>query len=83
MNELGMWIKANTTRRQFAKLIGVSEQSVSRLCGKYGVSAKHINAVFAITKIPRAQLRGIECKGEVSVRSSAPKFDGAYWTGVD
>ena len=80
MNELGTWIKANTTRRQFAKLIGVSEQSVSRMCGKYGVSEKHINAVSRATKIPRAQLCGIECKGKVDVRSSAPKFDGAYWT---
>ena len=82
MNVLGMWIKANTMRREFAKLIGVSVQSVARMCGKYGVSDKHIDAVFRATKIPRAQLCGIECKGEVSVRSSAPKFDGAYWTDV-
>lgn len=82
MNALGTWIKANTTRREFAKLIGVSEQSVSRMCGKYGVSDKHIDAVYAITKIQREQLRGIECKGEGNVRSSAPRFDGAYWTDV-
>ena len=82
MNVLGVWIKANTTRREFAELIGVSDQSLARMCGKYGVSEKHINAVFAITKIPRAQLRGIECKGEGNVRPSAPRFDGAYWTDV-
>ena len=80
MNALSMWIEANTTRRQFAKLIGVSEQSVSRMCGKYGVSDKHIDTVFRATKIPREQLCGIECKGKVNVMSSAPKFDGAYWT---
>ena len=80
MNALGTWIKANTTRREFAKLLGVSDQSLARMCGKYGVSEKHINAVFAITKIPRAQLCGIECKG--NVRTTAPKFDGAYWTDV-
>ena len=79
MNALGMWIKANTTRRQFSKLIGVSEQSVSRMCGKYGVSDKHINAVFSITKIPRAQLCGTECKRNV-LSNGSPKFDGAYWT---
>ena len=82
MNALGVWIKANTTRGEFAKSIGVSDQSLARMCGKYGVSEKHINAVFSITKIPREQLRGIECKGEVNVRSKAPKFDGAYWTDV-
>lgn len=82
MNALDMWIKANTTRRQFAELIGVSEQSVSRMCGKYGVSDKHIDTVFRVTKIPRKQLRGIECKGKVDARSTAPKFDGAYWTDV-
>ena len=80
MNALGMWIKAYTTRNEFAKLIGVSDQSVARMCGKYGVSDKHIDAVSRATKIPREQLRGIECKGKVSVRSTAPKFDGAYWT---
>ena len=80
MNALGTWIKVNTTRRQFAELIGVSDQSVARMCGKYGVSEKHINAVSRATKIPREQLRGIEYKGEVNVRSNAPKFDGAYWT---
>lgn len=83
MNALSMWIKANTTRREFAKLIGVSDQSMARMCGKYGVSDKHIDTVFRVTKIPREQLRGIECKGEGNVRSSAPKFDGAYWTDVD
>ena len=79
MNALGTWIKANTTRRQFAKLIGVSEQSVSRMCEKYGVSDKHIDTVSRATKIPREQLRGIEYKGKGNVRTTAPKFDGAYW----
>ena len=79
MNALGTWIKVNATRRQFAKLIGVSEQSVSRMCGRYGVSEKHIDTVFRATKIPREQLRGIECKGKGNAHSTAPKFDGAYW----
>ena len=79
MSVLGIWIESNTTRRQFAKLIGVSEKSVSRMCGKYGVSGKHIDTVFRATKIPREQLRGIEYKGKGNVRTTAPKFDGAYW----
>lgn len=81
MNELGMWIKENTTRREFAKLIGVQYQVVMRMCGKYGVSENHIDAVSAITKIPRARLRRTEGKGKAL--SNGPKFDGAYWTDVD
>ena len=84
MNALSVWIKSNTTRRQFAKLIGVSDQLVAQMCGKHGVSEKHIDTVSRATKIPREQLRGIGYKGEVNVRTTALKFDGAYWTeGVD
>lgn len=79
MNDLGMWIKANTTRKEFAALIKTSEQSVARMCGRYGVSAKHIDMVSKITGIPRARLHGVAIKGgEQAVKLT---FNGAYWTG--
>lgn len=79
MNELGMWIKQNTTRKEFAALTKTSEQSVARMCGRYGVSAKNIDMVSRITGIPRALLRGVAIKGgEQSVKLT---FNGAYWTG--
>ena len=79
MNDLGRWIKANTTRKEFAVLTKTSEQSVARMCGRYGVSAKHIDMVSKITGIPRARLHGVAIKGgEQAVKLT---FNGAYWTG--
>ena len=64
MNELGMWIKQNTTRKEFAALTKTSEQSVARMCSRYGVPAKHIDMVNRITGIPMARLHGVASRSE-------------------
>lgn len=79
MNELGMWIKQNTTRKEFAALIKTSELSVAQMCGRYGVPENHAEMVSQITGIPMARLRGVAIKrGEQSVKLA---FNGAHWTG--
>lgn len=81
MNTLGRWIKANTTRKEFAKLMKTSRQVVARMCGKYGVPEKHIDTVYGITKIPRSELCGTESRGRA--QPSGLRFDGAYWRDGD
>ena len=75
MNELGMWIKQNTTRKNFAAELGVSLQSVSRMCGIYGVNCKHIDAVSKMTGIPRARLHGVASRSD-------KKKEWLTWGGV-
>ena len=79
MNDLGRWIKANTTRKEFAVLTKTSERSIARMCGRYGVPAKHIDMVSRITGIPRARLHGVAIKG--GEQAGKLTFNGAYWTG--
>ena len=78
MNDLGRWIKANTTRKEFAALTKTSEQSVARMCGRYGVPEKNVEMVSGITGIHPARLRGVAIKGVE--RGGKLAFNGAYWT---
>ena len=53
MNALGKWIEASPySRIEFAKLFGVSSQTVASWCGKNGIGKNHAENVSKFTGIP-------------------------------
>ena len=53
MNELGRWIaRSRYTREEFAKMMGVSLNTILGWCSKQGISQKHVRKVSKVTGIP-------------------------------